>query len=173
MCGASAMVAVAVAVVAVAGRGADGGVVLVTRVLVAVAMCRRLGFPSYALWMYVPLLRCASTLCVSYTQRPPPLCMLRLPWCGHTTTGIDYIKGHGSINSPHSVTASGEAGNVEISTKRIVVATGSEVPSLPDGVTEIDEKTVLSAKGALCLEKIPKHMVIMGSGVIGHELVRG
>ena len=36
---------------------------------------------------------------------------------------------------------------------------------------QIDEKTVVSSTGALSLEKVPEHMVLIGAGVIGVELV--
>ncbi len=56
-------------------------------------------------------------------------------------------------------------GTQSITTKNIVIATGSDVASLP-GI-EIDEKMVVSSTGALDLPKVPKHMVVIGGGVIG------
>jgi dihydrolipoamide dehydrogenase len=55
-----------------------------------------------------------------------------------------------------------------IETKNIVVATGSEITSLP-GVT-IDEKVIVSSTGALGLTKVPSKLVVVGAGVIGLEL---
>jgi len=52
--------------------------------------------------------------------------------------------------------------------KHIVVATGSDSISLP-GIT-IDEKRVVSSTGALELSSVPKHLVVIGGGVIGLEL---
>ena len=49
-----------------------------------------------------------------------------------------------------------------------MIATGSEVTPLP-GVT-IDEKIIVSSTGALELEKVPQHLVVIGAGVIGLEL---
>ena len=77
---------------------------------------------------------------------------------------VDWLKGWGSIP---------EAGKVKVGdevheAKNIVIATGSEVSSLP-GV-EVDEKVVVSSTGALELGKIPKKMVVIGAGVIGLEL---
>ncbi|MGJ8611793.1 MAG: dihydrolipoyl dehydrogenase family protein, partial [Octadecabacter sp.] len=77
---------------------------------------------------------------------------------------IDWLKGWGSIP---------EAGKVKVGddvheAKNIIIASGSEVSSLP-GV-EIDEKTVVSSTGALELGKIPKNLVVIGAGVIGLEL---
>ncbi|MEL6380350.1 MAG: FAD-dependent oxidoreductase, partial [Pseudomonadota bacterium] len=55
-----------------------------------------------------------------------------------------------------------------LKTKNIIIATGSEVTPLP-GVT-IDEKRVVSSTGALDLPAVPKHLVLIGGGVIGLEL---
>ncbi|MCY4180796.1 MAG: dihydrolipoyl dehydrogenase [Litoreibacter sp.] len=77
---------------------------------------------------------------------------------------IDWLKGWGSIP---------EAGKVKVGdevheAKNIIIASGSEVATLP-GV-EIDEKVVVSSTGALELGKIPKKLVVIGAGVIGLEL---
>lgn len=77
---------------------------------------------------------------------------------------IDWIKGWGSIPAAGQV----KVGEEVHSAKNIIVATGSEVASLP-GV-EIDEKIVVSSTGALELPKVPKKMVVIGAGVIGLEL---
>ncbi|NOZ67466.1 MAG: dihydrolipoyl dehydrogenase [Alphaproteobacteria bacterium] len=82
---------------------------------------------------------------------------------------VDYIEGRGTITGQGSVrvdlTAGGERA---LSAKNIVIATGSDVASLP-GI-DIDEKQVISSTGALSLPKVPKHMVVIGGGVIGLEL---
>ena len=77
---------------------------------------------------------------------------------------IDWLKGWGSIP---------EAGKVKVGddtheAKHIIIASGSEVATLP-GV-EIDEKVVVSSTGALELGKVPKKLVVIGAGVIGLEL---
>ncbi|RVT82744.1 dihydrolipoyl dehydrogenase [Rhodobacteraceae bacterium CCMM004] len=77
---------------------------------------------------------------------------------------IDWLKGWGSIP---------EAGKVKVGdevheAKSIVVATGSDVATLP-GV-EIDEKIVVSSTGALSLGKVPKRLAVIGAGVIGLEM---
>jgi dihydrolipoamide dehydrogenase len=53
-------------------------------------------------------------------------------------------------------------------TKNIVIATGSDSVPLP-GVT-VDEKQIVTSTGALELEKVPGHLVVVGGGVIGLEL---
>ncbi|MGH6996483.1 MAG: FAD-dependent oxidoreductase, partial [Stellaceae bacterium] len=53
-------------------------------------------------------------------------------------------------------------------TKSIVIATGSDVARLK-GI-DIDEKRIVSSTGALTLADVPKHLLIVGAGVIGLEL---
>ena len=77
---------------------------------------------------------------------------------------IDWIKGWGSIPAAGKV----QVGDDTHDAKNIVIATGSEVSTLP-GV-EIDEKIVVSSTGALTLNKIPKKLVVIGAGVIGLEM---
>lgn len=38
--------------------------------------------------------------------------------------GVDYVKGHGKITGPNSVSSSGESGDLALNTKRIMIATG-------------------------------------------------
>lgn len=83
--------------------------------------------------------------------------------------GVDYIKGHGTITGANSVKVQGED-NVEVNSKRIMIATGSEVTPFPGGGIEVDEETIVSSTGALSLKKVPEHMVVIGGGVIGLEL---
>ena len=52
--------------------------------------------------------------------------------------------------------------------KNIVIATGSEVASLP-GI-DIDEKNIISSTGALSLKQVPKKLAIIGGGYIGLEM---
>lgn len=77
---------------------------------------------------------------------------------------VDHIYGMGKIIDKNTV----DAGGKTIKTKNIVIATGSEVATLP-GV-DIDEKMIVSSTGALELKKVPAKMVVIGAGVIGLEL---
>ncbi len=77
---------------------------------------------------------------------------------------VTYIQGHGTISAKGEVTVAG----TKYAAKHIVIATGSEVVALP-GIT-IDEKQIVSSTGALTLPKVPRHLVIIGAGVIGLEL---
>jgi dihydrolipoamide dehydrogenase len=56
----------------------------------------------------------------------------------------------------------------QIKTKNIVIATGSDVSSIP--ALPIDEKQIVSSTGALSLSAIPKRLIVVGGGVIGLEL---
>lgn len=56
----------------------------------------------------------------------------------------------------------------DLKTKNIIIATGSDVVSLP-GV-DIDEKRIVSSTGALELDTVPGHLVVVGAGYIGLEL---
>lgn len=82
---------------------------------------------------------------------------------------VDHIEGKGRIAGKGKVIVTGSDGSERtLSTKHIVIATGSEVTPLP-GV-EIDEKQVVSSTGALELDKVPGKLVLIGAGVIGLEL---
>ncbi|SHE75649.1 dihydrolipoamide dehydrogenase [Ruegeria intermedia] len=78
--------------------------------------------------------------------------------------GVDLIEGWASIPAAGQV----KAGDVLYQAQNILIATGSE-PSTLSGI-EIDETDVLSSTGALALERVPEHLVVVGAGVIGLEL---
>lgn len=77
---------------------------------------------------------------------------------------VEHVFGFGKITGAGSVDVDGKA----YSAKNIVIATGSEVATLP-GV-EIDEARIVSSTGALDLADVPEHMLVIGAGVIGLEL---
>ncbi len=78
---------------------------------------------------------------------------------------IQRFVGSAKITSPNSVAIEG---GKTLSTRNILIATGSEVSSLP-GV-EIDEKNIVSSTGALDFTSVPKHLIVIGGGYIGLEL---
>lgn len=80
---------------------------------------------------------------------------------------IDVYTGHGSFESANKVKISGEKEEV-IEGTNIIIATGSKPLSLPG--MEIDKKRVISSTEALSLPEIPKHLIVIGGGVIGLEL---
>jgi len=82
---------------------------------------------------------------------------------------VDQILGRGEITGPNSVRVTAKDGTTQdLEARNIIIATGSEVTPLPD--VEIDEERIVSSTGALSLPTIPKHLVVIGGGVIGLEL---
>ncbi|WP_295493477.1 dihydrolipoyl dehydrogenase [Sphingorhabdus sp. EL138] len=77
---------------------------------------------------------------------------------------VDWLKGHAAFTSANSLDVAGKS----YTAKNIMIATGSSVTPLP-GV-EIDQKLIVDSTGALALPKVPKHLVVIGGGVIGLEL---
>lgn len=77
---------------------------------------------------------------------------------------VDHLKGAGEIVKAGIV----KVGDKEYETDSIIIATGSDVISLP-GI-EIDEKKIVSSTGALELSEVPKSLVVIGGGVIGLEM---
>jgi dihydrolipoamide dehydrogenase len=77
---------------------------------------------------------------------------------------ITWLKGTGTITAPGKVSVDG----TEYTARNIVIATGSESMPLP-GV-EVDETNIVTSTGALELDKVPGHFVVIGGGVIGLEL---
>lgn len=82
---------------------------------------------------------------------------------------VEWVKGWGRLDGPGKVIVKDLSGvETELTAKDIIIATGSEPMSLPD--VAIDNKRVLDSTGALSLSEVPKHLVVIGAGVIGLEL---
>ena len=82
---------------------------------------------------------------------------------------VDWIKGWGRLDGVGKVVVKAEDGSeTALQAKDIVIATGSEPTPLP-GVT-IDNQRIIDSTGALSLPQVPKHLVVIGAGVIGLEL---
>ena len=82
---------------------------------------------------------------------------------------ITVFTGHGSFLTKNSIEIEGAEGKkTSIETDKTIIATGSKPSSLP-GI-EIDKKRVITSTEALELKEVPKHLVIIGGGVIGLEL---
>jgi len=80
---------------------------------------------------------------------------------------IDVFQGHGSFVNKNKIKVSGKK-EQEIETDKVIIATGSKPSSLP--FIKIDKKRVITSTEALTLNEVPKHMIIIGGGVIGLEL---
>ncbi len=82
---------------------------------------------------------------------------------------IDVYHGHGSFVSSTRLSVKADDGKVEeLETKNVIIATGSKPASLP-GIS-IDKERVITSTEALNLKEVPKHLIIIGGGVIGLEL---
>ncbi|HMF21411.1 MAG TPA: dihydrolipoyl dehydrogenase [Pseudolabrys sp.] len=82
---------------------------------------------------------------------------------------IDAYYGSARIVAPGKVELKDEGGKTQtLEAKSIVIATGSDVARLNS--IEIDEKRIVSSTGALVLPEVPKHLLVIGAGVIGLEL---
>jgi dihydrolipoamide dehydrogenase len=82
---------------------------------------------------------------------------------------VDVLSGAGRIAGPGKVVVKAADGSeTEHAAKNIVIATGSEPAGLP-GVT-VDNQRIIDSTGALALPEVPKHLVVIGAGVIGLEL---
>ncbi|MGH6945088.1 MAG: dihydrolipoyl dehydrogenase [Geminicoccaceae bacterium] len=94
------------------------------------------------------------------------------------TQGIEFlfrknrvtgIRGSARLDGPGKVQVELNAGgSQQIAAKNVIVATGSDVATLP-GV-RIDEERIVSSTGALGLDTVPAHLVVVGAGYIGLEL---
>lgn len=82
---------------------------------------------------------------------------------------IEVLQGHGSFISANTIEITKEDGTKEqIQTGKTIIATGSK-PAVP-GFIKTDKKRVITSTEALNLSEIPKHMIVIGGGVIGLEL---
>jgi dihydrolipoamide dehydrogenase len=82
---------------------------------------------------------------------------------------IDAFFGSGRIVAPGKVEVKDEGGKAQtLEAKSIVIATGSDVGRLK-GI-DIDEKRIVSSTGALSLAEVPRHLLVIGAGIIGLEL---
>jgi len=82
---------------------------------------------------------------------------------------IDVYYGHGSFKDNRTLEISGDKKeSTSLAAKKFIIATGSKPASLP-GIS-IDKKRIITSTEALVLADVPKHLVIIGGGVIGLEL---
>lgn len=82
---------------------------------------------------------------------------------------VEVFEGIGSFESATTVKVTKNDGSSEvIESKNIIIATGSKPSSLP--FIKLDKERVITSTEALKLPEVPKHLVIIGGGVIGIEL---
>jgi dihydrolipoyl dehydrogenase len=97
---------------------------------------------------------------------------------GQNTKGLEFLfkknkitwaKGLGTLERNNVVRVKSEDGSTtSYQAKNVIIATGSEPIALPS--LEFDEERVLSNTGALRIPEVPKHLIVIGGGVIGLEL---
>ncbi|MCF8446165.1 MAG: dihydrolipoyl dehydrogenase, partial [Bacteroidia bacterium] len=80
---------------------------------------------------------------------------------------IDVYKGLGSFVNKNTILVSGET-EQQIETDKVIIATGSKPSTLPG--LAIDKTRIITSTEALKMTEIPKHLIIIGGGVIGLEL---
>lgn len=82
---------------------------------------------------------------------------------------ITVYNGHGSfVNKTTLEITKADGSKEQIESAKTIIATGSKPSTLP-GIT-IDKKRVITSTEALELSEVPKHMIVIGGGVIGLEL---
>ncbi len=82
---------------------------------------------------------------------------------------IEMFQGIGSFkDTTHIDITNTDGENETIEAKHTVIATGSKPASL--SFIEIDKKRIITSTEALNLKEIPKHLIVIGGGVIGLEL---
>jgi dihydrolipoamide dehydrogenase len=95
-----------------------------------------------------------------------------------TTGGITYLfkknkvtayQGLGSFIDKNTISIKKADGTAEqITAKNVVIATGSKPSELP--FIQVDKKRIITSTEALNLTEVPKHLILIGGGVIGLEL---
>lgn len=82
---------------------------------------------------------------------------------------IDVLKGFGSFKNKNTIIVEAADGKkTEVTADKVIIATGSKPASLP--FIKLDKKRVITSTEALTLKEVPKHMIVIGGGVIGLEL---
>ncbi len=82
---------------------------------------------------------------------------------------IDVLTGVGSFIDKNTIKVTAQDGKeTSFTTEKVIIATGSKPTPLP--FAPFDKKRIISSTEALELNEVPKHLIIVGGGVIGMEL---
>lgn len=81
---------------------------------------------------------------------------------------IDSYEGVGSFVDKNTIKITQRDGEEQLTAKNIIIATGSKPTALP--FLPVDKKRIITSTEALNLTEIPKHLIVIGGGVIGLEL---
>ncbi len=81
---------------------------------------------------------------------------------------IDVHTGIGSFVDKNTIKVTRDGKESTITTEKVIIATGSKPTPLP--FAPFDKKRIISSTEALELTEVPKHLIVVGGGVIGMEL---
>lgn len=82
---------------------------------------------------------------------------------------IDVHTGVGSFVDKNTIKVTAKDGKeTTITTEKVIIATGSKPTPLP--FAPFDKKRIISSTEALVLKEVPKHLIVIGGGVIGMEM---
>ncbi len=79
---------------------------------------------------------------------------------------VTWLKGNAAFKDAHTLTVAGK----DHTAKNVVIATGSSVTPLPGVEVDNSKGMIVDSTGALELDRVPQHLVVIGGGVIGLEL---
>ena len=94
-----------------------------------------------------------------------------------TTKGLEYLMNKNDVTVFHGFGSFKDESTIEINTdgntqtikgNNIIIATGSKPTKLP--FADFDGERIISSTEALKLTEVPKHLIVVGGGVIGLEL---
>jgi dihydrolipoamide dehydrogenase len=80
---------------------------------------------------------------------------------------ITLFKGHGRLEGARTVVVKSDAEETKVSTKNVLIATGSRPKSLP-GMAP-DGKQILTSDDMLQLKEVPRTLIVIGAGAVGME----
>ena len=82
---------------------------------------------------------------------------------------VDVFEGLGSfVDATHVKITKNDGSDETIEGTNIIIATGSKPATLP--FISLDKERIITSTEALKLKEIPKHLIVIGGGVIGLEL---
>jgi len=80
---------------------------------------------------------------------------------------VDVINGHGKIIDKNTIEVDNQSSKEKITSEFIIISTGASPNYFPG--MEPDGEDIITYKEALVIDKVPKHIVIIGAGAIGIE----
>lgn len=81
---------------------------------------------------------------------------------------VEIINGSGKFTTPHLIQVETTDGQKTVSFEHCIIAAGSSVARIPG--FPYDDSRLIDSTGALELKSVPKHMLVVGGGIIGLEM---